>query len=193
MTATLPFPPLPSSLEALEWYAVRVRSHCERLASSILQAKGYHQFLPEVRSRRHWSDRTKELQVPLFPGYVFCRFDAAHRLPILESAGVAGIVGFGPRLTPIPAEEILAVETMLRLCGHVEPFPFLALGQKIRIERGPFTGLEGIVVAFKGGFRLVASITLLQRSVAVEIDREWACPVPPDRPRAVPNHDIYHP
>jgi transcription antitermination factor NusG len=173
---------------ALQWYAVRVRSHCERVASSTLQAKGYQQFLPEVCSRRRWSDRTKELQVPLFPGYVFCRFDAAHRVPVLESAGVAGIVSFGTLLAPIPAEEIQAVETMLRLCHHVEPYPSLPIGQKIRIEHGPLAGVEGIVVALKNGFRLVASVTLLQRSVSVEIDRDWACPVQPVRTRLEPLH-----
>ena len=191
MTSALAFQPLPDP--ALQWYAVRVRSHCERLASSTLQAKGYQQFLPEVRSRRRWSDRTKELQVPLFPGYVFCRFDAAHRVPILESPGVVGIVGFGSLLAPIPAEEILAVETMLRLCRHVEPYPSLPIGQKIRIEHGPLAGVEGIVVAFKNGFRLVASVTLLQRSVSVEIDRDWACPVQPVRTRLEPLHATNHP
>ena len=192
MTSALAFQPLPDP--ALQWYAVKCRSKCEGIASSNLQAKGYQQFLPLVRSRRRWSDRTKELSVPLFPGYVFCRFHAAHRVPILESAGVAGIVAFGPRLASIPAEEILAVETMLRLCQHVEPLPFLPLGQKIRIERGPLAGVEGTVVALKNGFRLVASVTLLQRSVSVELDRDWACPVPPVRPRLEPLlHATNHP
>lgn len=176
----------PSPSTPPEWYAVRCRSKCEGVASSNLQAKGYQQFLPLVRSRRRWSDRTKELSVPLFPGYVFCRFHAAHRVPILESAGVAGIVAFGPRLASIPAEEILAVETMLRLCQNVEPFPSLPIGQKIRIEHGPLAGVEGIVIALKNGFRLVASVTLLQRSVSVELDRDWACPVAPVRPRLEP-------
>src|SRR5947207_15730416 len=102
MTSPNLFPPLPSA--AHEWYAVRVRSHCERVAGSILQANGYEHLLPEVRSRRRWSDRTTQLQVPLFPGYVFCRFDAATRVPVLECAGVVGIVGFGSVLAPIPAE-----------------------------------------------------------------------------------------
>ena len=177
MTPAPAFPPSPSA--ALDWYAVKVRSRCEHVVSRVLEAKGYEQFLPQVRSRRRWSDRTKELLVPLFPGYVFCRFDVAHRIPILESAGVAGIVGFGLILASIPAEEILAVETMLRLSGNVEPYPFLSLGQKIRIERGPLAGVEGIVVEIKDGFRLVASITLLQRSVSVELDRDWACPIQP--------------
>jgi transcription antitermination factor NusG len=159
----------------------------------MLQAKGYEHFLPEVRSRRRWSDRTKEIQAPLFPGYVFCRFNAAHRVPVLESAGVVGIVGFGSLLAPIPAEEILAVETMLRLCKHVEPYPFLREGQRIRIERGPLAGVEGIVVELKNSFRLVASVTLLQRSVSVEIDREWACPVQPVRTPLVTPYANQHP
>jgi transcription antitermination factor NusG len=176
-----------------QWYAVRCRSKCEGVASSMLQAKGYQQFLPLVRSRRRWSDRTKELQVPLFPGYVFCHFDAAHRVPVLQSAGVAGIVSFGPLLAPIPADEIQAVETMLRLCHHVEPYPSLPIGQKIRIDHGPLAGAEGVVVTLKNGFRLVASVTLLQRSVSVEIDRDWASPVSPVRTRLEPLHASHHP
>ena len=125
----------------------------------------------------------KELQAPLFPGYVFCRFDAARRTPILECAGVAGIVGFGKQLAPIPAEEIASIQAILESSLPFQPYPFLAPGQKICIERGPLAGVEGVVVGVKNGFRLVASVTLLQRSVSVEIEREWARPLPPTRPR----------
>ena len=149
----------------------------------MLDAKGYRRFLPLVRSRRRWSDRVKELQVPLFPGYVFCQFDAAHRVPVLECAGVVGIVEFGSHPVAIPADEIRSIQTMLASSLHIEPNPFLAVGQKIRIDHGPLNGVEGVVVEVKNHFRLVASVTLLQRSVSVEIDREWACPVAPSRPR----------
>ena len=147
------------------------------MASAMLDSRGYERFLPTFRSRRRWSDRVKELQVPLFPGYVFCRFDAARRTPILECAGVAGIVGFGNQLAPIPPEEIASIQAILQSSLPFEPYPFLGVGQKIRIDRGPLAGVEGVVVGVKNGFRLVASVTLLQRSVSVEIDREWAFPV----------------
>jgi transcription antitermination factor NusG len=189
---------LPYDNVALPWYAVRVRSHCEHMASSMLESKGYERFLPLVRSRRRWSDRVKELQVPLFPGYVFCQFDAAHRVPVLECPGVVGIVGFGSHPVAIPGDEIRSIQTMLASSLHVEPYPFLAPGQKIRIDCGPLAGVEGVVVEMKNHFRLVASVTLLQRSVSVEIDREWACPLPAAHhrptlvPLPVPSHASTH-
>jgi len=170
-------PVVPTDTPGLPWYAVRVRSHCEHMASAMLDSRGYERFLPTFRSRRRWSDRVKQLQVPLFPGYVFCRFDAARRTPILECAGVAGIVGFGNHLAPIPADEIASIQAILQSSLPFEPYPFLSVGQKIQIDRGPLAGVEGVVVAVKSGFRLVASVTLLQRSVSVEIDREWASPL----------------
>lgn len=168
---------LPDAHPGLPWYAVRVRSHCENMAAAMLDSRGYERFLPTYLSRRRWSDRTRQLQVPLFPGYVFCRFDAARRVPVLECAGVAGIVAFGSRPAPIPGEEIASIRAILESSLPFEPYPFLAPGQKIRLDRGPLAGVEGAVVELKSGFRLVASVTLLQRSVSVEIDREWACPL----------------
>ena len=168
------------------------------MASSMLDSKGYERFLPLVRSRRRWSDRVRELQVPLFAGYVFSRFDAAHRVPVLECPGVVGIVGFGSHPVPIPGDEIRSIQTMLASSLHVEPYPILAPGQKIRVDRGPLAGVEGVIVEMKNHFRLVASVTLLQRSVSVEIDREWACPVPAAHPRlslvspSVPFHARTH-
>ena len=161
------------------WYAVKVRSKFERTASSLLRAKGFEEFLPLVRARRRWSDRTKELEVPLFPGYVFCRFDPRFRVPVLETPGVAGIVGFGSQFTPVPESEIRAIEAVINSGNPLELYPYLSAGKKIRIEDGPFTGVEGVVVEWKNRFRLIVSVTLLQRSVAVEIDREWAAPLEP--------------
>ncbi len=155
------------------WYAVRVRSRFEQVTSAVLRSKGYEEFVPLVRTRRSWSDRIKELQVPLFPGYVFCRFNVTHRLPILQAPGVVTLVGFGTSPIPIPDEEIQAVRAMVQSGLHVQPYPFLRAGQKIRIDRGPLSGVEGVVVELKKHFRLVASVSLLQRSVSVEIDREW--------------------
>lgn len=158
---------------------MRVRSRFEQVTAATLRSKEFEEFLPLIRSRRRWSDRVKYIEVPLFTGYVFCRFDPARRVPILESPGVVGIVGFGDHPAPIPDEEIQSVRLMLGSDLLVEPYPRLQSGQKIRIDRGPLAGVEGTVVAIKKGFRLVASITLLQRSIAVEIEREWAEPVAP--------------
>jgi transcription antitermination factor NusG len=161
--------------EQYPWYAIRVRSNFEQTVSASLAARGLEAYLPVIKVRRRWSDRIKSIDQPLFPGYVFCRFDAGHRLPVLEAPGVIGPIAFGKQLAAIPEEEIAAIQTMLQSSLPVQPYPFLQTGQKIRIARGPLAGVEGIVVEIKREFRLVASVTLLQRSVSVEIDREWIC------------------
>src|SRR5664279_6353582 len=88
--------------DLLPWYALRIQSKLAIVASTTLRGKGYEEFLPLYRSRRKWSDRTKDLDLPLFPGYLFCRFDGNHRLPVLTTPGVIGIVGAGK--TPIPVD-----------------------------------------------------------------------------------------
>lgn len=157
------------------WYGLRTKSRFEKVTAASLAYKGYEHYLPCYRRRRRWSDREKEVESPLFPGYVFCRFDLLHRLPILTTPGVVSVVGLGRALAAIPDEEIEAIETVLKSGLPSEPWSYLPEGQRIRIEEGALTGLEGIVVkSRKPEWRLVVSVTLLQRSVAVEIDREWA-------------------
>ena len=155
------------------WFAVRVKSRCEHLVSVHLRDRGFHQFLPLYRARRVWSDRCKYLELPLFPGYIFCRFDLHYRLPVLTAPGVVGIIGAGR--TPIPIEQ-LEIEQIQRviLSGlAAEPWRFLEPGRKVYIAHGPFAGMEGVVITARGKHRLLCSITLLKRTVAVEIDGAW--------------------
>jgi transcription antitermination factor NusG len=159
------------------WFALRVRSHFENTVATVLGGKGYEWFLPQYKSRRAWSDRIKEIQLPLFPGYVFCRFDLEHRLPILTTAGVVGVVGIGKRPFPIDDAEISAIQAAVRSGLPSRPCPFLEIGQKVRVESGPLRGMEGILSEFKRQQRLVLSVTLLQRSIAVEVDSAWVIPV----------------
>jgi transcription antitermination factor NusG len=159
------------------WYVVVVRANFERVSSLRFQEKGYETYLPLYRARRKWSDRSKEVEVPLFAGYTFCRFDADHRLPILQTPGVKSIVGTkttGP--IPVDETEINAVRAMLDSELPVGPWPFLGEGNFVTVERGPLAGVEGIVVEVKNNFRLVVSVSLLQRSVYAEIDRDWVVP-----------------
>ena len=162
----------------LSWYALRVQSRLSSLASTTLRGKGYEEFLPLYRSRRKWSDRIKELELPLFPGYLFCRFDVSDRLmPILTTPGVIGILGAGKTPVPVDLEEIEAIRAILRSGLAAQPWPLLRVGAKVYIERGPMAGLEGIIARTDKVYRLVVSVSMLQRSVAVEIDREWARPI----------------
>jgi len=167
----------------LPWFAIQVRTRHEIGIAHYLHARGYQQFLPLYKSRRTWSDRIKEVQAPLFPGYLFCRFDPFDRLPILKAPGVVQIVGNGRSPAPVCDAEIAALQKMVASGLPNEPWPFLRTGDKVQIEAGPLRGLEGILVAFRGSCHLVLSVTLLQRSVAVEIDSAFVSPTHPPKPR----------
>jgi len=143
-----------------------------------LRGKGYEEFLPVYRSRHRWSDRVKELDLPLFPGYLFCRFDVHDRLlPILTSPGVISIVGAGRTPVPVSDEEVVTVQAVVRSGLPAQPWPCLTVGSRVVIERGPLEGLEGVTLSVDKKYRLIVSIPLLQRSVAVEIEREWVRPI----------------
>jgi transcriptional antiterminator NusG len=169
--------PLIENCTAQQWFAVRVRSNQERTAIAHLRERGYQQFAPCYKSERRWSDRKKEIDQYLFPGYIFCRFDPGDRLAVLTAPGVVDLVGFGRTPEPVSDQEIERVRRMIESGLLVTPYPFLNVGQTVLIERGPLTGLEGILVEAKGRHRLVVSINLLQRSVSAEVDRHSVRPV----------------
>jgi transcription antitermination factor NusG len=155
----------------LEWFALAVKPRYDKAVARTLAGKGYQTLVPLYKKRRQYAARYMESELPLFPGYVFCRFHPLKRLPILTTPGVTQILGAGN--TPIPLCEseidslLKAIESQLPL----EPFPYLEAGQKVRINQGALVGVEGVVVGSRQRPRLVLSITLLQRSVLLEIDR----------------------
>src|SRR5262249_47010637 len=154
-----------------------VRIHFEKVVARSLRGKGYEEFLPLYRRASRRSDRIKEIDLPLFPGYVFCKFNPLHRLPILTIPGVNAIVGFGKNFIPVEEGELNAIRAVYNSGNYCEPWPFLQVGERVRVEYGPFAGTEGIVLMFKKTYRLVISINMLQRSVAVEVDRDWLQPI----------------
>jgi transcription antitermination factor NusG len=166
-----------ASATSLSWFALRTRSNFEQPAAAVLRNKGFEDFLPVSATRKRWSDRMKTVETPLFPGYVFCRFDVQKRLPVLTTPGIVGIVGVGKQPAPIPDQEIERVRRIATSGLAAQPWPFLRVGERILIERGPLAGIEGILLRMKGELRLVASIDLLQRSIAVEVERDWVKPV----------------
>jgi transcription antitermination factor NusG len=163
--------------ERLPWYAVQVRYQNELRTARFLREKGYEEFVPFYRTRRQWSDRVKEMDVPLFPGYVFCRFDAQRWLPVKTTMGVVSIVGIGNIPAAIEEPEIEAIRAVMRGGIAAEPWPFLREGQRVRVCAGAMRGHEGVLLSLKNQTRLVLSVSLLQRSVAIEIDREFVEPV----------------
>jgi transcription antitermination factor NusG len=163
--------------ETLPWFAIHVRSNFEHSVSSLLETKGFTVFLPQYRMRRRWADRVKVLDRPLFPGYLFCRLDCSHPLPVLTTPGVAAIVGAGKTAIPVDPAEIAAVQAVVASGLAAQPYPFLKTGQSVYLERGPLAGLEGLIVDLPNECRLVISVSLMQRSLSVEVDRDWIRPV----------------
>lgn len=167
------------------WYALRVRCRLEPIVAMSLRSKGVEEFLPAYVQKRVLSDRIKRVQRPLFPGYLFSRFALQDRLTILTTPGVMDIVGSRDIPEAVPDEEINVlrrfVDSKLPIC----PWPCLRVGQRVLVERGPLAGVEGILVEFRKDYRLIVSVTLLQRSVSAEIEAAWVTPVRADQPGVV--------
>jgi transcription antitermination factor NusG len=159
-----------SGIISFPWFALQVRARHEQGVAAHLDGIGFEWFLPLYKCRKRWSDRIKEAEVPLFPGYLFCRLNPQDRLPILKTPGVVQIVGYNRQPVPVDEVEIMALQRLVSSGMPNHPWPYLEVGEQVRIESGPLRGLEGRVVEFKGNHRLVLSVKLLQRSVAVEMD-----------------------
>jgi transcription antitermination factor NusG len=168
------------------WFAVLVRTGKEKNATLLLENSGYECYLPISKCTRRWSDRLKEIELPLFPGYLFCRMNPNNRLPVLMTPGVIQIVGSGKTPIPVEEQEIASIQRVVRSGLSTMPWPYLQVGHAVRIEEGPLQGMTGIVIKIKSGLKLVLSVSLLQRSIAIEIDRNWIGAPYPLRPTA--NH-----
>ena len=173
-----------NAYKGLSWFAVHTRPRWEKFVGMSLEGKGFEAFLPAYTCRRRWSDRIKELELPLFPGYLFCRMSIAERrLPVLTTPGVRHIVGIGGAPVPVPDDEIDAVRAIVASGLAAQPWPFIRVGDRVRLQGGSLDGVEGILVATKKHHRLVVSVELLSRSVAVEVDQAWVEAVGPVRQR----------
>ena len=159
------------------WYALKVRPRFERTVVIHLRSRGFDPFLPSFSVKRQWTDRVKSIQLPLFPGYVFCQFDLNARFPIVTTPGVNFIVGVGRVPEPIAQQEIESIRVVVNSGLHYEPYPYLNVGQLVLVERGALTGVAGLITDLKNGSRLIISINLLMRSVSAEIDRSWVRPI----------------
>ena len=159
------------------WYALRVKPRHEKAVAEALRAKGFEEFLPLCRERRRWSDRVKEIETPLFGGYTFCRFSAENWLAVLRAPGVVGVVKFGGALAEVDPEEIDALRAAVESGRMVRPCEFLSAGQRVRIVSGPLANVEGIFQRYSGSDQLVISVTILQRSVSVELEGETVIPI----------------
>src|SRR3984893_10825594 len=161
------------------WFALRVRPNYEKPVAAALRGKGFQEYLPLVRSRRKWSDRVKEMDLPLFPGYLFCRLNLEERMPLLTTPGFLYLVGVGRNPEPVDETEIAAIRAVLRSGLPVTPWPSLMVGQKVRLKHGPLRGLEGVLTRIANQHRMYVAVTLLKRSISVEVAPEWIHPVAP--------------
>lgn len=160
-----------------KWFAVRVRTRSEAAVGFALEQKLYAVFVPTYLEVRQYSDRVKKVQSALFPGYLFCQLDPERTLPLLITPGVQSIVCNDEKPTPIEEGEIEAVRKVVDSGFTARPWPFLKVGQRVRIVHGSLSGAEGYLIKEKGVDRLVLSISLLQRAISVEIDRTWVQPL----------------
>ena len=152
------------------WHALHTRYQHEKVVAELLARQGFETFLPLYTTVHRWKDRTKRLSLPLFPCYVFLRGGVDRRLQILKTPGVHAIVESAGCPGVIPEPEIAAIRRAVENSLRINPHPFLENGDWVRIKSGPLVGLEGILVRKQDQLRLVLSVEMLGRSVAVEVD-----------------------
>ena len=161
---------LPADYLESRWYATYTCANHEKRVREQLEQRSVESFLPLYETVRRWKDRRMRLQLPLFPGYLFVRIAAIDRLRVLQIPGVVRIVGFNGQLTALPDDDVEALKKGLASGVLAEPHPFLTTGRRVRVERGPFEGMHGILLRRKGRRRLVLSVELIMRSVVIDVD-----------------------
>ena len=154
----------------MSWFVLRVKAKHEQNVSWLLAIRSVESFVPSYNVRRKWADRQMVLRMPLFPGYVFCRFLENQQSMVAQTPGVVEIVSFGRAPARVDDDEILALQRVASSNCGAEPWPALIPGESVEITAGPLIGLCGVVIQHKAALRLVLSVTLLQRSVLVEIE-----------------------
>jgi transcription antitermination factor NusG len=159
------------------WYAAYTCANHEKRVAGQLEQKAVEHFLPFYESVRRWKDRRVRLHLPLFPGYVFVRLALRNRLQVLQIPSVVRLVGFNGYPTALADDEIEALRNGLACRLRAEPHPYLTVGRRVGIVRGPLQGSEGILIRKKGIFRVVLSVHLIMRSVTVEVDSSDVEPV----------------
>ena len=152
------------------WFAIWTRSRAEKVVQDQLQRKDIEVFLPTVRRVSRWKDRKKEIDWPLFPGYCFARFDVRDSLSVLKCVGVAQIIMFDGKPAPIPDDEIAAIQRLVSTELRYDPIPFIKEGDLVEVMHGPLRGVVGRLIRKGPQTKLVLSITMINRAVAVTFD-----------------------
>lgn len=159
------------------WYAAYTFPRHEKHIARQLEERNFDSFLPLYRSVRRWKDRRKEIELTLFPGYVFVRIDLRDRLRVLQLPGIVRFVSFSGRPAPLPEGDIEALRNGLSCNVAAECHPYLRVGRRVRVIAGPLAGAQGILVRKKEKFRVVISIEAIMRAVSVEVDQSDIEPI----------------
>jgi len=154
------------------WFALTAKPQQEKAVAENLRAKGLECFVPLYRVRRQWTDRVQSVDMPLFPGYVFCRFAYSGRRGVLDTPGVTSVVSLADGPATVTDDEILRIRAIQASGLPAQPWPYGQAGQKARIERGSLAGLEGLLIREKDALRVIVRVELLRRAVAVKIGRD---------------------
>jgi transcription antitermination factor NusG len=163
-------PTAPAGHGEQAWFAAYTCANHEKRVVQHFEARDVEHFLPLYTSVRRWKDRRVQLELPLFPGYVFVRIALVLRLRVLEVPGVVHLVGFNGQPYPLEEREIESLRKGIMNASRIEPHPYLSVGSRVRIKRGPLAGVEGNLVRKKNTYRVVLSLDLIARSAAVEVD-----------------------
>lgn len=161
---------LPSNYLQPHWYAAYICANHEKRVAAQLAERSVEHFLPLYESVRRWKDRRVKLEMPLFPGYVFVRLALRERLKVVQAPGVVRLVGFNGMPAALPEEEMEALRKGLEHGLRAEPHPYLAVGRRVRVTKGPLAGLTGTLLRWKGNWRVVLTLDLIQRAVSVDLD-----------------------
>ncbi|MCH8028481.1 MAG: UpxY family transcription antiterminator [Candidatus Dadabacteria bacterium] len=153
-----------------EWYAVYTASRHEKAANAALCEKGKETFLPLREVISQWKDRKKEIQVPLFPGYLFTNIHLQDRWSVLNTPGIVRILGINGTPVPVPAQQIEAIRELLSSKLKYDPYPYFCEGKEVMVVNGPLQGTRGRILEKRGACRLILSIDFIQRAVSVEVD-----------------------
>jgi transcription antitermination factor NusG len=169
--------------QPMKWYAAAVHSKHERAVQQLIADKGYETFVPWQTVLRRWSDRQKRIEQPLFPGYVFCRLRvaggrlAAQPAPVVTTPGVLRMIGAGGVPLPIEDHEMASLQAVQESGLRNTSWPYLREGQRVELVDGPLRGTQGFLSSVREEDHLVISVTLLQRSIAVRVRRDWIRPL----------------
>lgn len=152
------------------WYAIWTRSRHEQVVMQQLVEKQFTAFLPTIAKWSRWKDRRKRIERPLFPGYVFARFEPDERLAVLKCSGVVSIVSFNGEPAPVPEHEIAGIRTLLESTLPYDPCPMIKTGQRVEVTHGPLKGVVGRLTRKGTQSRLVLSVDLIGQAVSVQVD-----------------------